>query len=257
MKKGLEIAASGVALLLVWQIAACVVRKEVVIPAPANTLPLAARLFVSESVLRSIWQTSWKVVAAIALSMPVSLGVGFALGRSGFLYRFFRPWILVIQAVPVISWLTLVIFAWGIGWKGPVLISTLSLLPTALLTTISGVRNLDLGLLEMARFYRVPRRRLIKDIYLGSLFPFIAAILDVNVGQAWKVVLVSEYLCGGDGLGEQILMARMNVDTPKTWALTLIAVGLGIVTEILSKRILRRAYKHGTVPHHQRAFEIL
>lgn len=242
MKKFLQILLSILALLLIWQVLSLVVDKEIIIPAPENTLPVVFDSITSDKILISIWQTTWKVIAALSLSIAIGIPLGYFLGRSDFLYRFFRPWIMVIQAVPVISWLTLVIFAWGIGWKGPIFISTLSLLPMSILTTISGVRKLDSHLLEMAKLYQVPRRRIFRDIYVGSLFPFIAAILDVNIGQAWKVMLVTEYLCGGDGLGEKILMARMNVDTSGAWALTLIAVILGITAEILSKQLLGKAF---------------
>jgi NitT/TauT family transport system permease protein len=164
---------------------------------------------------------------------------------------------MVIQSVPVISWLTLVIFAWGVGWKGPILISILSLLPTSILTIAAGTQNLNNQLLEMAKLYRVPQRRIISDIYIGSLFPFIAAILDVNIGLAWKVIIVTEYLCGGNGLGEKILMARMNIDTNSAWALTLIAVILGITTENISKQIFKKVTNDRTLSQSREAFKIL
>lgn len=155
---------------------------------------------------------------------------------------------MAVQAVPVISWLTLVIFTWGIGWKGPTFISTLALLPASILITTSGVRNLDIQLLEMARFYHAPSQRIIKEIYLGSLLPFLFAILDVNIGQAWKVILVSEYLCGSNGLGEKILLARMNINTPAVWAFTLIAIVSGVITEYLAKLALKKVTHYGYLP---------
>jgi NitT/TauT family transport system permease protein len=64
--------------------------------------------------------------------------------------------------------------------------------------------------------------------------------LDVSIGQAWKVILVAEYLSGGKGLGVEILRMRMNIDFPGLWALTLLAVLLGIITERLIKKGLGR-----------------
>jgi len=184
---------------------------------------------------------------ALLLAVVVGLLTGLVLGRSETLYGVFRPLIMVIQAVPVVSWLTLVIFVWGLGWKGPVFIAFLSLLPISILTTVSGVHNLDQGLLEMARLYQVPQRKVIKDIYLGSLLPFMIAILDVSIGQAWKVILVAEYLCGGNGLGVKILSARMSIDVPEVWALTLMAVLFGILSEYLIKFGLGKATSKWTV----------
>lgn len=108
----------------------------------------------------------------------------------------------------------------------------------------------------MAKLYRVPQQRIIRDIYFGSLFPFIAAILDVNIGLVWKVILVTEYLCGGNGLGEKILMARMNIDTTTAWALTLIAVVLGITTEVISKQIFTRVTNDRILSQSREAFKI-
>lgn len=232
---------AGIALLiLLWQIAAVSLNKSILVPAPSETLRLMARNFTSLEVLVAAWQTAWKVFAALALAILLGLPLGLLLGLSDGAYHLLRPLIMTVQAVPVISWLSLVIFTWGVNWRGPVFISFLSLFPLAVLTTVAGVHDLDKGLLEMARLYRVPAGKVLREIHLGSLLPFIAAILDVSVGQAWKVALVAEYLCGGDGLGEAILTARMNVEVPAVWALTLGAVLLGLLSEALIKSIARR-----------------
>lgn len=240
MKKFLRTLGGIAILLVIWQALAILFDKNIIIPKPADTLLILGRSLLSSELWLAIWQTIWKVILALFLTIIIGLPAGLFLGLSDPLYNLCRPIVMMIQAVPVISWLSLVIFMWGIGWKGPIFISFLSLLPTALLTTVSGVRDLDRNLLEMAKLYRVPRKRVIKVIHLGSLLPFIAAILDVSIGQAWKVILVAEYLCGGKGLGEEILMARMNVDIPSVWALSLIAVLLGICTEFLIKSSMRR-----------------
>lgn len=238
---------SGIVLIiLIWQAAAWIINKSIV-PMPLDTLRLFVKGLLSYEILIAAWQTFSKVLLVLALTILIGIPLGLSLGLSNSIYEICRPAIMVIQAVPVISWLTLVIFTWGIGWKGPVFIASISLLPVSILTTVSGVRNLDEKLLEMARLYRVRRADVVKDIYLGALMPFIAAILDVSIGQAWKVILVTEYLCSGRGLGEEILMARMNIDFTRVWAITLIAVSLGIAMERITKILLRRLSQRWTL----------
>ncbi len=245
--KGLFKGLIGILIFIaIWQVLAMMINKSI-IPAPAETIRLLMEFLFSSHILLAAWETAWKVFLALLLVMLIGMPAGLFLGLSDTFYDMFRPIIMLIQSVPVISWLSLVIFAWGIGWKGPVFIAFLSLLPISILTTVSGVRNLDKNLLEMARLYQVPGNRILKDIYLGSLLPFIAAILDVSIGQAWKVILVAEYLSGGSGLGVEILRMRMNIDFPGVWALTLIAVLLGIVTERLIKLGLRRLSNQWTI----------
>ncbi len=226
--------------MVIWQAAHCWIKAAIILPAPLGVLKLMIKLLGSPLIIQAALQTVWKVFLALGLVLVLGVFLGLFLGISTRFYEMMRPIIMIIQAVPVVSWLSLVIFSWGIGWRGPVFIAFLSLIPMALLTTVSGVKNLDRKLLEMARVFKVPKSRVIKDIYLGALIPFIIAIVEVCIGQAWKVILVSEYLCGDSGLGVEILSARYDVNIPEVYALTLIAVLLGIITERLIKQAVGR-----------------
>jgi len=226
--------------LLIWEIWARWVMPGIILPEPLIVGRELLGLLSDSAVYQAALQTLWKVLLALGLVLVLGVILGLLLGLSTAFYQMMRPIIMIIQAVPVVSWLSLVIFAWGIGWRGPIFIAFLSLLPMALLTTVSGVTNLDRKLLEMARVYQVPRSRVIKDIYLGSLIPFIVAIVDVSIGQSWKVILVAEYLCGNSGLGVELFSARYYFDIPKVYALTLLAVILGLITERLIKLWLGR-----------------
>jgi NitT/TauT family transport system permease protein len=238
--KGLWRALTGIIIFLVfWQLLSFYT-NPVIIPVPSETLRLLGEHLTDPGMLEAALQTAWKAGLALVLVLCLGIFAGLFLGLSEAFYEMFRPIIMFVQAVPVVSWLTLVIFAWGIGWRGPVFITFVALLPTAVLTTVSGMRSLDRDLLEMARVYRVPFGKVFHHIYWGSLLPFIAAIVDVTIGQAWKVVLVSEYLAGGSGLGVEIFNARMVVDSAGAWSVTLMACILGITTERLVKYLLGR-----------------
>lgn len=229
--------------ILIWQIIALWLDKPIIVPSPIDTFQVFWHLLPDSVIIAAAFQTAWKVLLALVLVLILGIPAGLLLGLIEGLYDMSRPIIMLIQAVPVISWLSLVLFTWGPSWEGPVLLAFLSLLPMAILTTVSGVRNLDQKLLEMARVYCVNKKKVVKDIYLGSLIPFIVAIIDVSIGHAWKVILVAEYLVGDSGLGRKIYDARYFVEITDMWALTLIAVILGLITERLIKISLGRISK--------------
>ncbi len=214
-----------------------------VLPTPYATLFSLLEAFSNFETFYALWSTVWKGLMVLGLVIAVGVPIGFVMGLSDTVYGLMRPVIMVVQAVPVISWLVLVIFLWGIGWKGPVLISLLSLLPMVIFTTVSGVRNLDKTLVEMVTVYKVPKGKVFKEVYLGSIVPFVSAAVEVSVGDVWKVILVSEYLCGSSGIGVLISWARQYVDVPRVYALTIIAVALGIASERLVKKFLGRITK--------------
>lgn len=67
----------------------------------------------------------------VLLLTVILFGVAFRflIGLNDTLYDIFRPAILIMQAIPIITWLALVMFIWGIGWTGPVVVSILALIP--------------------------------------------------------------------------------------------------------------------------------
>ncbi len=222
-------------LLLLWHLGARLFQAPLVLPTPEAALRRLWELGATPQFWYALLRSGAEVGVVLLSVMILGLSLGFLLGISPAIMAFCRPLLGVFQAVPVISWLGIVVFTVGIGWKGPVLISTLSLLPVAVLTTASGVRALDTTLLEMARVYGVSRKRQIRVIYAGAMVPFVEALAEVALGNAWKVVFVTEYLCGDAGLGVLIAWARQGVDAPAIYALSMVAIVLGV----LSERIFR------------------
>lgn len=226
--------------IFLWFLAALFINESIIIPSPLLTFKVFLDLFSDPQIIEAALHTFWKVLLALCLVLILGILLGLLMGLVDTFYEMSRPIVMVIQAVPVVCWLSLVIFSWGISWQGPIVIAFFSLLPMAILTTVSGVRNLDSKLLEMAKLYQVPAGKVFKDIYMGSLLPFIVAIIDVSVGHAWKVIVVAEYLCGNHGLGVLIAWARQRVDVTEIYALTLLIVLLGLGSEAFIRIILRR-----------------
>jgi len=227
-------------LLLVWEISALLLGSSFILPTPIETFKALIHELTKIETFHAFLSTAWKGFFVLGLVVLLGTLIGLVMGINTAIYEILRPVVMIVQAVPVISWLALVIFLWGIGWKGPVLISFLSLLPISIFTTAAGVRSIDKDLLEMVKVYKVSKRKVFKDIYLGSIVPFVVATIDISIGNVWKVILVSEFLCGDEGLGVLISWARQYVDVPRVYALTIIAVAFGIISERLTRRFVRR-----------------
>ena len=224
----------------IWELLSLTLGSSFILPTPVETFKVLLEELTKIETLHAFLSTAWKGFFVLGIVVLLGTIIGLVMGLNDTIYEILRPVVMIVQAVPVISWLALVVFLWGIGWKGPVLISFLSLLPISIFTTAAGVRSVDKDLLEMVKVYKVPGRRVFRDIYIGSIVPFVVATIDISIGNVWKVVLVSEFLCGDSGLGVLISWARQYVDVPRVYALTVIAVAFGVLSERLTKRLVRR-----------------
>jgi len=232
-----------ICILIIWSVSAKIINSPVILPTPIEVGKEFVNLLRDEVFYRNLLSTINKSVFASLLILILGIPIGMIIGFSKTIYYIFRPFITILQSVPVISWLAFAIFMWGIGWKGPIFISTMSLLPIVIINTASGMSNIDRELIEVAKIYNVSKKKTIIYIYLGSIVPFIIASMEVVFGNIWKTILVTEYLCGNSGIGVMIAWARSYIDTPQIFALTLVAVLLAISMEYLSKLIIKRLAK--------------
>lgn len=229
--------------ILIWYLLSFIIGSSFILPPPHEVIINLLQQLKTQRFYLSLWNTVWKTLVVLFITSFIGILIGFLMGTNDTLYDIFRPIIMVIQAIPVVSWLAFVVFLWGIGWKGPILISTMSILPNTVFTTASGIKNIDRKLLEMVHLYKVPRSKIFRNVYLASIVPFVIAAIEVSIGNVWKVVLVTEFLVGGGGLGVELAWARQYVDVPRIYAITIVAVVLGIATERVFKTISKKVLK--------------
>lgn len=226
--------------MCVWYVISICVRSSLIFPGPDLVFARIFELAKTGHFFIYLWQTFYKAFIGLLLALLVGLFLGFIIGISQKLFELFRPLLMVVRSVPIVSWLSTVILLWGIGWKGVVFIVFMTLLPTVIFNIAEGVRSVDVRLLEMAKIYSVPKRKVFKKIYLGSILPFLLSAVNVSIGTMWKAAIVSEYLIGDSGLGLQIFQSKFYIDTPKVFAFTLSAVLVGLLLELIFARLWER-----------------
>ena len=94
------------------------------------------------------------------------------------------------------------------------------------MTIREGARALDTGLMEMAEVFRVPRLRVLRDVILPQLYPYLAAAARSGLALIWKIVLVVELLGRSNGVGFQLGLYFQMFDVAGilAYALAFIAV---------------------------------
>ncbi|KXZ40436.1 Binding-protein-dependent transport system inner membrane component [Alkalithermobacter thermoalcaliphilus JW-YL-7 = DSM 7308] len=59
---------------------------------------------------------------------------------------------------------------------------------------VTGVKNVDKKLLQMAKVYKVKNTVILKRIYLPSITPYVSAAFITSLGLGWKVSVAAEVL---------------------------------------------------------------
>lgn len=235
---------SGVILIGIWQLIAMVIGNKLLLPGPVDTFARLLELFVSGQVLSPLLETTAKALIGLFLSLAVALVLGFFMGLNRFIYSLFEPAIIIIQSVPIISWLALALLWWGIGFSSPVYIVFLTLFPILTINVTEGVKNVDGKLVEMAKAFSIPWKTVLSDIYFASAFPFILSAMKVGVSFMWKSVAIAEFMVGTSGIGRKISDSKYSLETTDVFAFTILLVILGIISEKILDFATKEAGKY-------------
>ena len=151
------------------------------------------------------------------------------------------PAVKVVRAVPVASFIVLVLlWAPAAGWV-PAIVAALMVLPVLWGNVTRGVAETDPALLELARAYRFGRGRTLGLIYIPSVLPYFASGCATALGLAWKAGVAAEVLCLPRlAIGTRLYRAKITLETPDLFAWTVTVVVLSFLLERALGALLRR-----------------
>jgi NitT/TauT family transport system permease protein len=225
------IAVAFAAFVALWQLVVVIGKlPPFILPAP---LEVATR-FVGAWADGTIWPhfvtTASEVVLGFVAGSVSGVVVGYALARFGLLARLASPYLVAAQAIPILAIAPLLSLWFGTGLLAKVVVCGLIVFFPVAVATMVGIREVDRGLLELARSLRASRRRVLVDVELPAALPVILGGLRVGVTLSVVGAIVGEWAGPDKGLGVLINLARGSLfDTPLLFATLVTIALLGIV----------------------------
>jgi NitT/TauT family transport system permease protein len=218
--------ALGAIVLVAWQFTvASGAVNSFLLPLPADVL----RSFwgsLRDGLLPSYAATTLvESVAGCALGAVVALPLGYAIARSRRIARAVQPYVAASQALPAVAIAPLI--ALWLGYDLPPVIALCALIvffPMVITTTL-GLRLLDRDVLDAARVDGAGRWALLWGIELPLALPSILAGLRTSLTLSITGAVVGEFVVGGKGLGELLLIERSYADSAGVFA-TLLMLAL-------------------------------
>jgi NitT/TauT family transport system permease protein len=218
--------ASIVFMLVVWKLLAVYFDSEFIIPHPERTLAATVGLLGKGEFLLIVGSTVLRGVVGFCLSFVLGVGLGIWAGVSANFYAFLKPILVTIRSTPVIA-LILLALIWFNTSSVPVFIAMLTMFPFICTNVIDGIRSVDPHLTEMANFYRVPQQRVVSEVYIPAIAPFIISGASSAMGIGWRAIIIGEVLSQprfGIGTVMQAAQTFLNVDVVIAWTIVAVVV---------------------------------
>ena len=247
-RNALAVTASIVLICALWEILSRRASSPLILPSISDVMRDLLKLCTDPHFPRDSLATFTRGLIAFGVSFALSLCLGALSGVFPLFAAVLLPWMSVIKSTPVVAFILIAILWFGSGIV-PIFVAVLMTLPVMTEATAQGIRSVDTKLLEMARVYRMSRHSILMNIRIPSAMPFILAGDAATFGLTWKVVIAGEILGFPEsGLGSAMQTAKVHLETPRVFSLTIVAILMSVVTEIVLKRLARLASRHGRKP---------
>lgn len=230
-------------LLALWALAS---RRlgEIVLPSPGEVWSAFRASLERGAWWDAVSGTLGHVLIAFVLVVAIGIPIGVTMGRLAAVEDLLRVPVILLQTIPTIALAAIALIAIGTGDTGVIAVTVGSSLPYFVVGIVQGTREVDEGLVQMARAYGAGERAVVRSVVLPSLLPYVLAGGRIALGVAWHVTIVGEYLLGTPGVGAAISADVRLLDTAAvfSWGLTIVAFTVAIEYGLFrpGERLLRR-----------------
>ena len=230
-----------VAILVIWQLLSQAgLIKPLILPPPTKVAGAFWELLSSGQLPKHIWISILRVSEGFGLAALVGIVMGIGIGLSRTLDRLTDLVIQVLRPIPPIAWIPLAILWFGIDELSKIYIIFLGAFFPVFVNVIEGIRNTDQRFIEVARILEVPRWKLIRQVVIPGVLPYIMTGLRVSLGVAWMCVVAAELIAANQGVGYLINDARQLSQTDVV-LVGMITIGVtGKVMDSMLKRLENR-----------------
>ncbi|MBT3942794.1 MAG: ABC transporter permease [Chloroflexi bacterium] len=183
--------------------------------------------------------------AALGGLLLASLGafiLAVAMAHSRALERALYPPALALKVTPVVAVAPLFTIWFGFGLAPKVLIAAMITFFPMLVNSVVGLRSIDPRAHDFMRTINASPWQIFWRLRVPSSLPYVFAGLRISVPLSLIGAVVAEFLSGSAGMGQIILIANGDFDTPALFGAIFVLAALGIVltssVALVERRVL-------------------
>jgi NitT/TauT family transport system permease protein len=212
------------------------------LPAPSSVVVYLSRMIADGSMPYHLGITLLRIFVGFALAAVCGILLGVLMGMSRTVARVADVWIAALYPLPKISLIPLLIIWVGTGEAYKIVISAISAFFPIVISTYSGIRQTDRGLIKAAKDLGANARQIQLKVVIPGAIPSIFAGLHLGMGIAIILVVAAEMIGGSSqgGMGWLLNSSGQVMETEKVFASLIVLAVVGAVVIKLQQWIDRK-----------------
>lgn len=238
MKK--EYLGSTLFLLIIWQcVSMSIHNADIFLPSVIDVMVRLVKDIQSENFLLHVGATLNKTLISFIFALVLGASFGILSGISKRVEKIFRPYELLLKAIPNISYMFMLLLWVPKTSDAVYYIVFFILFPVFYSSTLTGVKNLDSDLKDVLRLYDETLFVKIWKIYLPQSMSYIKGAILSGISLGFKVCVMSEVLGSVKyGIGKAMYINKINLDMTGVFSWTIVIILLNLLLENLIKFVM-------------------
>lgn len=198
-----------VSFLILWQVLGSLgILSGKILPTPMEVVEGTIRIAKDGSLYQYIWISTKRAFIGFFIGGLIGFFLGLVNGLFPLSSKLFDTSVQMIRTIPHLALVPLVILWFGIGEEAKIFLVALGVAFPIYLNTYHGIRNVDKGLIEMGRVYRLKGYHLFRHVLLPGALPSILVGVRYALGIMWMSLIVAETIASDTGIGYMATSAR-------------------------------------------------
>lgn len=232
---------SPLLLLVFWQIACSTgVVSSRTLAAPSQVIASFVQLTADGALQHHLFVSLGRVAKGMALAIVIGTTLALVSGLTRVGEYVIDAPMQMLRTLPVLALVPFFIIWFGIGEVPKVALVTVAAVFPIYLTLYSGIRGVDVKLVELARVIGLPRAGLILHVILPGALPTALVGLRYSLGISWLILVAAEQINASSGIGYLMNDARDFMRMDVLVVGLLVYAVLGLIVDILVRWLERR-----------------
>lgn len=225
-----------IALIVLWHVYVVVAHvPPAVLPSPATVWQSLIQN--SHIIIKEGWITLVESVLGFLLAFFLGIPLALMIASSKLMSLTFYPLLIAAQSLPKVALAPLLLVWLGLGIESKLAIAWLVAFFPIVVDTATGLRATPAEYLDLATSVRASPSQVFFKIKLPAALPFILSGSKVAITLAVVGAVIGEFVGSTRGLGNMLLVANSQLDTPLAFAalvgLSLIGIGLYLAVVVV------------------------
>lgn len=229
----------GLGVLAVWYFISYVLlteRRRFLLRPPHKVLQNAFLDWpVFSEMLGGLWNST--KVAAIGLVLAIILGLALAvlMSQTKIFERALFPYLVVMQAIPILALTPLISFWFGTGQTARILVCIIIATFPLVVNTLFGLQSAERGMHDLFTLHHAGRLTRLRKLMFPAALPAIFAGLRISAGLSVIGAIVGDFFFGRGkvGIGQLLKRYSSQLDGEELIAAVILSSALGVTVFLL------------------------